>query len=156
MTALGGYLYSLDYARNRPQGRDMANKDPQLPQVMISEHADIKRMLMTQKAFVEGAQMLMHYSAQIIDHQKISEDTDQNRRMGLLLDLLTPICKSWPSEYCLEANKLAIQVLGGYGYTRVYHVERMHRDAKIHTIFEGTSEIQQLVIARAISGLRIE
>lgn len=146
MTALGGYLYSLDYARNRPQGRDLANKDPQLPQVMISEHADIKRMLMTQKAFVEGAQMLMYYSSQIIDQQKLSQDQAQNRRMGLLLDLLTPICKSWPSEYCLEANKLAIQVLGGYGYTREYPVERLYRDNRLNHIHEGTWGIQGLDI----------
>lgn len=146
MTALGGYLYSLDYARNRPQGRDLANKDPQLPQVMISEHADIKRMLMTQKAFVEGAQMLMYYSSQIIDQQKLSDDTQQNKRMGLLLDLLTPICKSWPSEYCLEANKLAIQVLGGYGYTREYPVERLYRDNRLNHIHEGTWGIQGLDI----------
>ncbi len=146
MTALGGYLYSLDYARNRPQGRDLANKDPQLPQVMISEHADIKRMLMTQKAFVEGAQMLMYYSSQIIDQQKLSDDLEQNRRMGLLLDLLTPICKSWPSEYCLEANKLAIQVLGGYGYTREYPVERLYRDNRLNHIHEGTWGIQGLDI----------
>jgi alkylation response protein AidB-like acyl-CoA dehydrogenase len=146
MTALGGYLYSLDYARNRPQGRDLANKDPQLPQVMISEHADIKRMLMTQKAFVEGAQMLMYYSSQIIDQQKLSNDTQQNKRMGLLLDLLTPICKSWPSEYCLEANKLAIQVLGGYGYTREYPVERLYRDNRLNHIHEGTWGIQGLDI----------
>jgi len=146
MTALGGYLYSLDYARNRPQGRDLANKDPQLQQVMISEHADIKRMLMTQKAFVEGAQMLMYYSSQIIDQQKLSDDTQQNKRMGLLLDLLTPICKSWPSEYCLEANKLAIQVLGGYGYTREYPVERLYRDNRLNHIHEGTWGIQGLDI----------
>lgn len=146
MTALGGYLYSLDYARNRPQGRDLGNKDPQLPQVMISEHADIKRMLMTQKAFVEGAQMLMYYSAQIIDQQKLSDDAEQNQRMGLLLDLLTPICKSWPSEYCLEANKLAIQVLGGYGYTREYPVERLYRDNRLNHIHEGTWGIQGLDI----------
>ena len=146
MTALGGYLYSLDYARNRPQGRDLANKDPQLPQVMISEHADIKRMLMTQKAFVEGAQMLMYYSSQIIDQQKLSDNAEQNQRMGLLLDLLTPICKSWPSEYCLEANKLAIQVLGGYGYTREYPVERLYRDNRLNHIHEGTWGIQGLDI----------
>ncbi|MBT7375456.1 MAG: acyl-CoA dehydrogenase [Porticoccaceae bacterium] len=146
MTALGGYLYSLDYARNRPQGRDLANKDPQLQQVMISEHADIKRMLMTQKAFVEGAQMLMYYSSQIIDQRKLSDDTQQNKRMGLLLDLLTPICKSWPSEYCLEANKLAIQVLGGYGYTREYPVERLYRDNRLNHIHEGTWGIQGLDI----------
>ena len=146
MTALGGYLYSLDYARNRPQGRPLDNKNPDLPQVMISEHADIKRMLMTQKAFVEGAQMLMYYSSQIIDQQKISQDKQQNQRMSLLLDLLTPICKSWPSEYCLEANKLAIQVLGGYGYTREYPVERLYRDNRLNHIHEGTWGIQGLDI----------
>jgi butyryl-CoA dehydrogenase len=146
MTALGGYLYSLDYARNRPQGRPLNNKNPDLPQVMISEHADIKRMLMAQKAFVEGAQMLMYYSSQIIDQQKISQDQQQNQRMSLLLDLLTPICKSWPSEYCLEANKLAIQVLGGYGYTREYPVERLYRDNRLNHIHEGTWGIQGLDI----------
>ncbi|MCH1488429.1 MAG: acyl-CoA dehydrogenase [Pseudomonadales bacterium] len=146
MTALGGYLYSLDYARNRPQGRALDNKNPELPQVMISEHADIKRMLMTQKAFIEGAQMLMYYSAQIIDQQKISDDAAQNARMSLLLELLTPICKSWPSEYCLEANKLAIQVLGGYGYTREYPVERLYRDNRLNHIHEGTWGIQGLDI----------
>ena len=146
MTALGGYLYSLDYARNRPQGRPLNNKNPDLPQVMISEHADIKRMLMAQKAFIEGAQMLMYYSSQIIDKQKISQDEQQNQRMSLLLDLLTPICKSWPSEYCLEANKLAIQVLGGYGYTREYPVERLYRDNRLNHIHEGTWGIQGLDI----------
>ncbi|MDG1663384.1 MAG: acyl-CoA dehydrogenase [Pseudomonadales bacterium] len=146
MTALGGYLYSLDYARNRPQGRALDNKNPELPQVMISEHADIKRMLMTQKAFIEGAQMLMYYSSQIIDQQKVSDDAAQNARMGLLLELLTPICKSWPSEYCLEANKLAIQVLGGYGYTREYPVERLYRDNRLNHIHEGTWGIQGLDI----------
>ncbi|MDB4806878.1 acyl-CoA dehydrogenase, partial [Pseudomonadales bacterium] len=140
------YLYSLDYARNRPQGRALENKNPELPQVMISEHADIKRMLMTQKAFIEGAQMLMYYSSQIIDQQKVSDDSTQNQRMGLLLELLTPICKSWPSEYCLEANKLAIQVLGGYGYTREYPVERLYRDNRLNHIHEGTWGIQGLDI----------
>ena len=117
MTGLGGYLYSLDYARNRPQGRPLVNRNPEDAQIMISEHADIKRMLMTQKAFVEGAQTLIYYSAQLIDLQKLSSDKEVIARTDLLLGLLTPICKSWPSEFCLEANKLAIQVLGGYGYT---------------------------------------
>jgi len=104
---LGGYLYSLDYARNRPQGRKVTNKDPQSPMVMISEHADVKRMLMTQKAFVEGAQALIFYSARLIDEQKVANNEEERQRVTLLLELLTPICKSWPSEFCLEANKLA-------------------------------------------------
>lgn len=146
MTGLGGYLYSLDYARNRPQGRPLVNRNPEDPQIMISEHADIKRMLMTQKAFIEGAQTLIYYCAELIDTKKLLDDKDQRQRIDLLLDLLTPICKSWPSEYCLEANKLAIQVLGGYGYTREYPVERLYRDNRLNHIHEGTWGIQGLDI----------
>jgi len=146
MTGLGGYLYSLDYARNRPQGRALVNRNPEEPQIMISEHADIKRMLMTQKAFIEGAQTLIYYCAELIDTKKLSDDKDKHQRIDLLLDLLTPICKSWPSEYCLEANKLAIQVLGGYGYTREYPVERLYRDNRLNHIHEGTWGIQGLDI----------
>jgi butyryl-CoA dehydrogenase len=146
MSALGGYLYSLDYARNRPQGRPLVNRNPEEAQVMISEHADVKRMLMTQKAFVEGAQTLMYYCSELIDTKKVIDDDTAIKRIDLLLDLLTPICKSWPSEYCLEANKLAIQVLGGYGYTREYPVERLYRDNRLNHIHEGTWGIQGLDI----------
>lgn len=144
--ALGGFLYSLDYARNRPQGRHPGNKNPETPQLMISEHADVKRMLMAQKSAVEGAQTLMYYCAQLVDEQKVSDDEEHRKRNALLLDLLTPICKSWPSEYCLEANKLAIQILGGYGYTREYPVERMYRDNRLNHIHEGTWAIHGIDI----------
>ena len=143
---LGGYLYSLDYARNRPQGRHLANKDPETPMVMISEHADVKRLLMTQKAYVEGALALMYYSAKLLDLIKVSEDQEEQNRLTLLLELLTPICKSWPSEFCLEANKHAIQILGGYGYTREYPVERLYRDNRLNHIHEGTHAIHGLDI----------
>ncbi|MFT5572676.1 MAG: alkylation response protein AidB-like acyl-CoA dehydrogenase [Cryomorphaceae bacterium] len=146
ITGLGGYLYSLDYARNRPQGRHLSNKDPETPMVMISEHADVKRMLMTQKAYVEGAQALLYYAAKLVDQQALETDESERQRMTMLLELLTPICKSWPSEYCLEANKLAIQVLGGYGYTREYPVERMYRDNRLNHIHEGTHAIHGIDI----------
>ena len=143
---LGGFLYSLDYARNRPQGRHLTNKDPESPMVMISEHADVKRLLMSQKANVEGALALMYYSAKLLDEQKIAESEEQRNRVTLLLELLTPICKSWPSEFCLEANKHAIQILGGYGYTREYPVERIYRDNRLNHIHEGTHAIHGLDI----------
>jgi len=143
---LGGYLYSLDYARQRPQGRHLTNKDPESKQVMISEHADVKRMLMTQKAFVEGGQSLILYTAKLVDLQLTTDDQDEKTRLHMLLELLTPICKSWPSEFCLEANKLAIQVLGGYGYTREYPVERYYRDNRLNHIHEGTHAIHGLDI----------
>jgi alkylation response protein AidB-like acyl-CoA dehydrogenase len=146
IAGLGGYLYSLDYARNRPQGRLLTNKDPNTPQVMIIEHPDVKRMLMTQKAFVEGAQTLIMHCAELIDMQKVSDEKQEIKRIALLLEILTPICKSWPSEFCLEANKLAIQVLGGYGYTREYPVERYYRDNRLNHIHEGTWAIHGIDI----------
>jgi len=141
MSGLAGYLYSLDYARHRPQGRHPHEKDPATPQVMIIEHADIKRMLMAQKAYVEGGLSLVTYCAGLIDAQAVADDPAEKDRLGLLLDILTPIAKSWPSEYCLEANKHAIQILGGYGYTREYPVERFYRDNRLNHIHEGTHAI---------------
>ncbi|MFT6044418.1 MAG: alkylation response protein AidB-like acyl-CoA dehydrogenase, partial [Arenicella sp.] len=88
IAGLGGYLYSLDYARNRPQGRLLTNKDPNTPQVMIIEHPDVKRMLMTQKAFVEGAQTLIMHCAELIDMQKVSDDKQEIKRIALLLEIL--------------------------------------------------------------------
>ena len=141
MAALGGYLYSLDYARNRPQGRKIENKDPSTPQVNIIEHADIKRLLMAQKVYVEGGQALIMYCSKLIDLQKISGDEKEQQHLALLLEILTPIAKSWPAEYCLEANKHAIQILGGYGYTREFPVERLYRDNRLNHIHEGTHAI---------------
>lgn len=146
MSALGGFLYSLDYAQQRLQGRKASNKDPLQPQVPIFEHTDVKRMLMTQKAFVEGGQALIYYCTSLLDRQSTASTDNERQRLGLLLELLTPVAKSWPSEYCLEANKLAIQVLGGYGYTRDYPVERLYRDNRLNHIHEGTHAIHGLDI----------
>ncbi|MBL8376585.1 MAG: acyl-CoA dehydrogenase [Burkholderiales bacterium] len=145
-TMLGytGYLHSLDYARNRPQGRHPAAKDPQAPQVAIIEHADVKRMLLAQKAYVEGALALNLYCARLVDEQKTATEERARHEAGLLLDLLTPIAKSWPSQWCLEANSLAIQIHGGYGYTRDYPVEQFYRDNRLNPIHEGTHGIQGL------------
>jgi butyryl-CoA dehydrogenase len=144
-TALGlaGYYASLDYAKNRPQGRPVgpAGKDPSQPQVRIIEHADIKRMLLAQKSYCEGALALMLYCARLVDEQHTGtlEAVDEAR---LLLEVLTPIAKSWPSENCLEANSLAIQIHGGYGYTRDFPVEQYWRDQRLNMIHEGTHGIQ--------------
>ncbi|MGZ5270704.1 MAG: acyl-CoA dehydrogenase, partial [Ramlibacter sp.] len=144
-TALGlaGYYASLEYAMNRPQGRPVgaAGKDPSQPQVRIIEHADVKRMLLAQKSYGEGALALMLYCARLVDEQHTGtpEAVDEAR---LLLEVLTPIAKSWPSEFCLEANSLAIQVHGGYGYTRDFPVEQYWRDNRLNMIHEGTHGIQ--------------
>ncbi|WP_028009249.1 acyl-CoA dehydrogenase [Solimonas flava] len=142
--ACAGYRYSLDYARHRPQGRPVANKDPDSRPVPIIEHADVRRMLLQQKVYAEGALALCLYCARLVDEQAIAEDEAQRHALHQLLEVLTPIAKSWPSEFGLEANKLAIQVLGGYGYTRDYPLERLYRDNRLNPIHEGTTGIQAL------------
>jgi alkylation response protein AidB-like acyl-CoA dehydrogenase len=138
--ALGytGYLKSLRYASERPQGRPAGAKDPAAPQVPIVQHADVRRMLLAQKSYVEGALGLLLFCAKLLDDE---QESDRNH---LLLELLTPIAKSWPSQWCLEANSLAIQVHGGYGYTREYQVEQHYRDNRLNPIHEGTHGIQAL------------
>ncbi|MGD9600963.1 MAG: acyl-CoA dehydrogenase [Gammaproteobacteria bacterium] len=144
--ALGytGYLHSLKYARERPQGRLHGNKDPASPQVPILRHADIRRLLIAQKAAAEGGLALVLYCAHLLDLQRTSTDPAEAARVGLLLDLLTPVAKSWPAEFCLEANKHAIQILGGAGYTRDYPVERFYRDNRLNPIHEGAHGIHGL------------
>ncbi|MCT8164643.1 MULTISPECIES: acyl-CoA dehydrogenase [unclassified Pseudomonas] len=144
MLGYAGYLYSLEYARQRPQGRLPDNKDPQSPPVAISEHADVKRMLLAQKAYVEGAFDLGLYAARLFDDTHTAADLTERQQAQVLLDLLTPIVKSWPSAYCLKANELAIQILGGHGYTREYPVEQYYRDNRLNPIHEGTEGIQAL------------
>ncbi|MGW9553090.1 acyl-CoA dehydrogenase [Nocardiopsis sp. NPDC055551] len=139
-----GYLKSLAYARERLQGRALGAKDPREPQVPIIEHTDVRRMLLAQKSYVEGALALVLYCARLMDDKLSAESPERVREAGLLLDVLTPIVKSWPSQWCLEANSLAIQVHGGYGYTREYDVEQHYRDNRLNAIHEGTYGIQGL------------
>ena len=144
MLGYTGYLHALDYARNRPQGRPAAAKDSTQPQVPIVEHADVRRMLLAQKAYVEGGLALGLYCALLVDEHGTAETSEARREAGLLLDVLTPIAKAWPSQWCLEANSLAIQVHGGYGYSREYNVEQFYRDNRLNPIHEGTNGIQAI------------
>ncbi len=136
--ALGytGYLHALDYARERLQGRPLADKDPSAPPVPIVDHPDVRRMLLASKTYVEGGLALVLYAAKLLDEP--SEEND------LLLDVLTPIVKAWPSQWCRLADDHAIQVHGGYGYTREYPVEQFYRDNRLNSIHEGTDGIQGL------------
>ncbi|WP_095138058.1 acyl-CoA dehydrogenase [Pseudomonas sp. Irchel s3a10] len=144
MLGYAGYLYSLEYARERPQGRVPDSKDPTTAPVAIIQHADVRRMLLTQKSYVEGAFDLGLYAARLFDDTTTLETEAERKQAHELLDLLTPIVKSWPSEFCLKANELAIQILGGHGYTREYPVEQYYRDNRLNPIHEGTHGIQSL------------
>ena len=173
MLGLAGYYASLEYAKNRPQGRPIqaptrradasslppeganaavarpgggvasGGKDASQPQVRIIEHSDVKRMLLAQKSYGEGALALAMYCARLVDEQHTA-DAAAADEARLLLEVLTPIAKSWPSEWCLEANSLAIQVHGGYGYTRDFPVEQYWRDNRLNMIHEGAHGIQAM------------
>lgn len=140
--AMRGYRQSLDYARERLQGRE--GKDPASAPVPIIRHADVKRMLLAEKALAEGALSLILYSANLMDRERVAETDAERDRAASLLGLLTPVAKSWPSEFGLEANSYAIQVHGGYGYTRDFDVEQIYRDNRINPIHEGTHGIQAI------------
>ncbi len=153
-TALGytGYLKSLDYARSRPQGRAVTAKGQQTPQIPIVRHPDVRRMLLAQKSYAEGALALQLYCATLIDEQRSATGEAEYARASTLLRLLTPVAKSWPSQWCLAANDLAIQVHGGAGYTRDYDVEQHYRDNRLNPIHEGTHGIQSLdLLGRAVT-----
>lgn len=139
--ALGytGYLHSVDYARTRTQGRLPGGTET----VPIIRHPDVRRMLLAQKAYAEGAVALNLYCSKLVDLERTSEAPERDDAT-LLLEVLTPVAKAWPSQWCVEANSLAIQVHGGYGYTRDYDVEQMYRDNRLNAIHEGTNGIQGL------------
>jgi butyryl-CoA dehydrogenase len=145
MLGYAGYEASLAYARQRPQGRAMGpgGKDASQPQRPIIEHADVKRMLLAQKSYVEGGLALELYCARLVDELH-SGTPASAQEAAQVLEVLIPIAKSWPSEWCLEANSLAIQVLGGYGYTRDFPVEQYWRDNRLNMIHEGTHGIHGL------------
>lgn len=151
VTALTGYQYSLDYARERCQGRLPSSKDPHSPPVPIIQHPDVRRMLLAQKAYAEGAFALCLLGAQLADDSRTAITESERQHAHLLLDFLTPIIKSWPSEYGPRANSLAIQVLGGHGYINEHPVEMFYRDNRLNPIHEGTYGVQSLdLLARKV------
>ena len=138
-----GYQLALSYAKDRPQGRLPSDSHPETDPVNIIQHADVKRMLLAQKAYAEGALALCFYGAGLIDDANTAEGSKKEEAQ-LILDLLTPILKAWPSEFGPKANDLAIQVHGGAGYTREYDAELCWRDNRLNPIHEGTNGIQSL------------
>ena len=156
-----GYLDALRYARDRRQGRPDGAKGSDSPPVPITAHADVRRMLMASKSYVEGGLGLTLYAARLLDDSETAETQAERDRAALLLDVLTPIVKTWPSVWCLKANDHAIQVLGGAGYTRDHDVEQLYRDNRLNPIHEGTHGIQakdllgRKVVMSGGEGLRV-
>ncbi len=150
--AYRAYLAALDYARERPQGRHPGNRDPQSPQLKIIEHADVKRMLLAQKCYAEGSLALCLYGSALFEDSHTAAEASLRDEAHALLELLTPVIKSYPAKYGCLANELAIQVHGGAGYTREYPVEQYYRDQRLNPIHEGTEAIHGIdLLGRKVS-----
>jgi Acetyl-CoA dehydrogenase C-terminal like/Acyl-CoA dehydrogenase, C-terminal domain len=142
-TAMVAYHEAVAYAKTRPQGRRIGQAATEAP-VTIIEHADVRRMLLKQKAIVEGAFALILTCARHADLAAHADTPEARTQSAQLVELLTPIAKTFPAERGFESNALAVQVHGGYGYTSEYLPEAWLRDQKLNTIHEGTSGIQSL------------
>ena len=141
--ASAAYYAALEYTKTRLQGRKLSTKDPTLPQIPLIEHPDVKRMLLFQRSVTEGALSLLMQSAKYADLAIVltGEEKEKNE---LLLDLLTPVAKSYPSEMGVLSISQGVQCLGGSGYCDDYPLEQYYRDARIHPIHEGTTGIHGL------------
>jgi len=141
--ASAAYYTALQYTRERQQGRKLTEKDSTRPPVLIIEHPDVKRMLLFQRAVVEGALSLLLQCSKYADVAGVTEG-EEHEKYSLLLDVLTPVAKTYPSEMGIVSVSQALQCLGGYGYCDEFPVEQFYRDARIHPIHEGTTGIQAL------------
>lgn len=145
------YYASLQYAKERPQGRKLNDKDVNDAQTMIINHPDVRRMLLSQKAFVEGGLSFITQCHKYADLMHVSEDTDEKANLDALLELLTPVAKTFGAEAGIASVNQGVQVLGGYGYTEDFLLEQMARDVRIMSLYEGTTGIQsQALLGRQI------
>ncbi len=144
-TASAAYQEAVAYAKERVQGTDIRQfKDPNAPRIPIIQHPDVRRMLMTMKAYTQGFRALLYKVAYLSDLVRTTTDEAERSKSQGMIDLLTPICKSYCSDYGFKVNEMAVQTLGGYGYINEYPLEQYMRDQKITSIYEGTNGIQAL------------
>lgn len=142
--ASNAYQHALQYARERLQGRRIAEKNPTTPQVPIIKHADVRRMLLVQKAITEGMFALLAYAAFLGDKGHFSPDETERMDAEAVLEVLTPVCKAYGSEASYDSIVLAVQCYGGYGFSEEFPIAQMLRDCKVFPIYEGTNSIQAM------------
>ncbi|MCF6169334.1 acyl-CoA dehydrogenase [Lutibacter sp.] len=145
--ASAAYYASLKYANERPQGRKLnssGQKNIEEEQTLIINHPDVKRMLFTQKAIVEGSMSLIFQTSNYSDKEITSTSQEDKEKYNLLLELLTPIAKTYPAEKGIESTSNAVQILGGYGFCFDFMPQQYYRDIRIISLYEGTTGIQSL------------
>lgn len=143
--ASNSYLNALNYARERVQGRNLLQMmEPNAPAVPIIEHPDVRRMLITMKAYVEGMRSLLYYVSKLSDMINTADNEEDKVQYQGMIDLLIPICKGYVSDRATDVCNLGMQVYGGYGYIKEYPQEQLVRDCRITQIYEGTNGIQAM------------
>ena len=143
--ATAAFRHALQFSKERIQGVNIANmKDPNAPKVPIIQHPDVRRMLITMKSYVEGMRLLTLFCYHSMDMMRIVESEEEKEKWTGMIEMLTPIVKSYCTDFGMKVNDLAVQTYGGYGYCKEYPVEQMMRDQKINCIYEGTNGIQAL------------
>jgi alkylation response protein AidB-like acyl-CoA dehydrogenase len=147
------YLHALKYAKERIQGVEIDKiKDPDAPHVPIIKHPDIRRMLLTMKAYAEGLRALIYRTSYYADLAKASTNAQEKEYCENMVDLFVPICKAYATDTAFRLTEWAIQIFGGYGYCGEYPVEQFCRDVKITSIYEGTNGIQAMdLVGRKLS-----
>ena len=153
--ASSAYMYAVNYARERIQGRHLLNlEDKSATSVPIIQHADVRRMLLTMKVYVEGMRSLLYYVGMCEDNIKISDDEEQKDKFQGLIDLLIPVAKGYVTDRAFDVCNLGVQVYGGYGYIKEYPMEQLLRDCRITMIYEGTNGIQAMDLLGRKLGLK--
>nr|MBC7612112.1 acyl-CoA dehydrogenase [Pseudopedobacter sp.] len=153
--ATGAYHASLNYAKERPQGRELlqtGKKDAAQEQTLIINHPDVRRMLLLQKVITEGSLSLVFLTSRYQDLSQSLPDAESRTKYKLLLEILTPVVKTYPSEMGITSVNNGVQVLGGYGFCSDYILQQYLRDIRISAIYEGTTGIQsQDLLGRKIT-----
>lgn len=143
--ASASYMNAVNYARERVQGRNLLQMmDPDAAPVPIIQHPDVRRMLISMKAYVEGMRSLLYYAGHLSDRMAVAADASEKARLQGMLDLLIPICKGYVTDKSFEVCSTGVQVYGGYGYISEYPQEQLLRDCRITMIYEGTNGIQAM------------
>lgn len=139
------YMYALDYARTRIQGKHMVDgRQPEAKSVPIIQHPDVRRQLLNMKAWVDGMRSLLYFNAKCADIVATTDDVEEKQKYSDMIELLTPIVKGYVTDRALEVCSHGVQVYGGYGYVKEYPVEQLMRDSRIYMIYEGTNGIQAM------------
>jgi alkylation response protein AidB-like acyl-CoA dehydrogenase len=149
------YLHALNYARERVQGRDLADMfNKEAKPVTIIHHPDVRRMLLWMKAYVEGLRSFVYYISYLFDQETCASDETEKTNISDMIELLTPVIKAYCTDRGFECTVVAMQVYGGYGYTRDYPIEQLMRDSKINSIYEGTNGIQAMDLLGRKMGMK--